>query len=164
MAIMAVGQKSKTLEVDPVRSYSIKDEGKIDERVDGMSITIQADLSMPSTETPSFSAYEIRFPEAKLKGDTLTITILETNEMYHHMYTIEVANNRYTITYDFLNSGEEFDRSIKTKNFRLILNTNNFKKGQEIRGYTEYKGICTKGCWPSHSKFNIKGNFKVTIE
>lgn len=48
----------------------------------------------------------------------------------------------YYIEYDFLTSGEQRKMIIKPIDTKLILNTGDFQRGMEIRGYTEFKGRC----------------------
>jgi hypothetical protein len=162
-AVPALAQEYKQLIVDPTRSFKIDHEDSI--YIDGPdTLKIMADLSMPTNETPSLKAYQIRFTEARISGDTLRILIDESNAAYYHRYQIQIINSKYIISYSFLSSGEDVDRKVKADDFILILNTADLKKGREIRGHTEYKGRCVKGCWPSHSVFDIKGDFKVAIK
>jgi hypothetical protein len=151
------------LTIDPTAEFKIDNEDRV--YVDNIdTLRIMADLSMPTKEDPLTTVYEIRFTEAKLTGDTLNILINELNPAYYHKYEIQIVKNKYRVSYNFLSSGEQVDREVKADDFKLILNTRDIKKGKEIRGHTEYKGKCVKGCWPSHSVFDIKGDFKVVVQ
>jgi len=161
--VSASGQSFKTLTIDPARQFKISHEDSVYINYRD-TLRITADLSMPTSENPSTAVYEIRFTEAKLIGDTLNILIDELNPAYYHKYQIQIIKNKYRVSYNFLSSGEDVDRKIKADDFVLILNTGDIKKGKEIRGHTEYKGKCVKGCWPSHSVFDIKGDFKVVVK
>jgi hypothetical protein len=159
--VSASGQGFKTLKIDPAGEFEIDYEDSV--YIDLDTLRIKADLRMPTKEDPS-TVYEIRFTEATLIGDTLNVRINELNPAYYHMYQIQIVKNKYRVCYNFLSSGEPVDRKVKADDFKLVLNTGDIKKGKEIRGHTEYKGKCVKGCWPSHSVFDIKGDFKVVVK
>jgi hypothetical protein len=104
----------------------------------------------------------ILFTKAKLKGDTLEILIHHTDPAYHHKYLITIVKGKYFIKYTFKTSGVQEKRTIIPLETKLKLKSSDFKKGKEIRGYTEYKGECTEGCW--EKLIQIKGNFSVVIQ
>jgi hypothetical protein len=155
-------QKSKLSEVivDLKRSYEIPNEGKVYNTLFDLpegNDTVNASLIVNGD-----TLRDIRSAKANLKGDTLRILVYQTDPAYHHQFVISVIKDKYYITYKFLTSGEQVKREIKPLETKLILNSLDFSKGKEIRGYTEYKGKCLKGCW--EDLILVKGNFKVVIE
>jgi len=157
-------QKAKWNEVivDNKSTYDIPNEGKV----------VNTLFDVPETRDTVRSAmildndtlFTILFTKAELRGDTLKILIHQTDAAYHQEYVITVIKNRYNITYD-LRTPIDPERSIMgTLETKLKLNSLEFKKGKELRGYTEYKGKCIKGCFQGESLVTVKGNFMAVIE
>jgi hypothetical protein len=105
---------------------------------------------------------KIQFTKCEMRSDTLKILIHQTDPTLHHEYIITVTKGKYFIVYKFLTSGEQIKRKIEPLEMKLVLNSLDFTKGKEIRGYTEFRGKCVKGC--SEDLILVKGNFKVIIE
>ncbi|MEI9919864.1 MAG: hypothetical protein WDO14_13855 [Bacteroidota bacterium] len=155
----AFGQQG-TVVVDPKRNYTVKSEGEIyngfDREYPEYADTTTADLNFNNSDW-----INIHFAKANFAGDTLQILVYETNPAFHHQYRISIIDNKFFIYYEFRTSGENVKRIARTLESKLILNTLDFKKGKEIRGYTEYKGECIDDCWSE--PISIRGNFKVII-
>jgi hypothetical protein len=109
---------------------------------------------------------EIFFTNAKLNGHDLKILLHTTSPAYHQEYLISISNGKYRIKYNFKTSGDPFDRTIKSDNTILELNTLKFNKGDTVRGYTEFHGKCFYKKDPDYPTeiLNIKGNFKFIIK
>ena len=91
----------------------------------------------------------------------LSIMFHYTTPAYHHVYEIIVANGKYFIKYRFAGAGGMFDEILDPREPKLKLNTDNFQKGQMIRGYTMFKANCIFPC--SNGNFVASGNFKAFI-
>jgi hypothetical protein len=107
---------------------------------------------------------EMKFAEARLKDDTLNILIFETNTIFDYKYKIKIVDDEFKIDFWYQTTIDTTDREVKTIKQTLVLNRREFKRGQEIRGHTEYEGQCVSGCDGDEKPIVIKGNFKVTVE
>jgi hypothetical protein len=139
--------------------YPIKSEDGIylsdfDEPNDTIRAAIQV-----KNEDNVFSS--IVLSKAELLNDTLKIDLWTTNSAYHHEYQIVIVGKKYFIKYRFAASPGYIDGLLAPLETKLKLNTGQFKKGTNIRGYTEFKTKCIKPC---HDGIYIaSGNFKATI-
>ncbi|MBN8577378.1 MAG: hypothetical protein J0L66_10575 [Cytophagales bacterium] len=107
---------------------------------------------------------EIKFSEARIESDTLDILLYETNSIFDYKYKIKIVDGKFKIDFWYQTTIDTIDREIRTLKQTLILNKREFKKGDEIRGHTEYEGQCIKGCSTDENPIIIKGNFKVKVE
>ena len=146
--------------VDKNRSFAVKNEGtrhnSLFEIPDTKGV-IKSDIMVNDDTTRN-----IVFTKGELKSDTLKLVIHQTDPSYDHQYVILIARDRYTIDYRFSTSGEDVTRKLKPIETKLILNGLNFRKGGELRGYTEYKAKCLEGCW--EDTIVVRGNFIITID
>ncbi len=152
LAESATGQIFRALAIDDTRDFEIEDE---DSTVSQL-YKITSDLMVENLDV-----HQMKFTQARQKGDTLTILIFETHPSLGHEYWIKIVKDRYTIDYRF-EPGGDVKRKINAEGFGLILNTTDVGPGKELRGYTEYRGNCVKGC--KDKLVTIRGNFKVKIE
>jgi hypothetical protein len=108
------------------------------------------------------------YTKGELKGDTTLVKIFSSNEVYIHCYLIKIFNGMCTVDYQFEmdvdDATKEIDRKIVPIEFLVKLNSLDFKKGREIRGYTEFKGKCSGEDCHGDTNIEIKGNFKVLID
>jgi hypothetical protein len=146
------------IEIDSNSKYEVRNEDKIEKRnfFNEPDDTVRASLIVDNNPLNA-----IKFSKAELKGDTLKILLYETNEAYHHEYLLSIIKNRYSLKYIFLVSGFDDDGEMIVLESKLKLNTFDFTKGQQIRGYTEFKGKCAKPC--NQDFITLKGNFKAII-
>lgn len=152
-------QNLRELIVNPNAEYFIKNEGKTYQyKETGMPEVLQITSDLVVNKD---TLREIRSTEARLKGNSLVILIYETNPDYHHEYMIKIVEDQFVIDYTYMTSGQRRSIKVKPLDYQLVLNSNNFEKGKEIRGHTEFKGKCIEGCW---DKIDIRGDFKVMIE
>ncbi len=161
---IATGQIFRTLSIDATRDFEIEHEDSTVSRIGpngNESFKIASDLMVANNDIHT-DIHEMKFTQAGLTGDTLTILIFEAHPSLRHEYWIKIVKDKYMIDYRSLLAGE-VKRKIKPEGFGLILNTSDIGPGKELRGYTEYRGNCVKGC--SRDKVVIiRGNFKVRIE
>lgn len=160
------GQKFQPYDIEFTKHFEIVNEDSVYNALEGMSgteeVRITSDLRWISG-TGNTQMDEIKFTEADLRADTLNIEIFETNPVFDYKYRIRVINGDFNISFWYHTTIDSTVREIKTLEQSLILSGKEFKKGQEIRGYTEYKGECIKGCAKDKELIYIKGNFKATI-
>jgi len=159
LTVSAQQPKWNKIVLDTNSKYKITNEGKIYNPVD---VPGEEGPKKPSLRVNNDTLRTILFTEAKLNGDTLKILIYRTDPAYHHEYLITIVKGKYFIKYTFLTSGVQEKRTLNPLETKLKLNNLVFKKGKEIRGYTEYKGECTEGCW--EKLIQVKGNFSVVIQ
>jgi hypothetical protein len=108
---------------------------------------------------------EIKFSEAKWGNDTLYVEISETNSIVDYHYRIKIVDGHFNINYWYQTTMDTAIREIRTIEQRLILDNSELKKGEVIRGHTEYIGQCIEGCVDAEMKpIRIAGNFKVTVK
>lgn len=144
---------------DTSNKYEISDEDKIVKRdfFGEPDDTVRAELVVNNN-----SLNKIHFTNAKLSGDTLRILVYEDNEAFSHKYLITVHKKKYIIDYNFLVDVVDDGGGIIPIETTLKLNTVDFTKGKEVRGYTLLKG---KYAEQSKDKWIIvNGYFKVIIE
>ena len=164
MSEIATGQIFRTLTVDDTRDFEIEHEDSTVSKpgVNGNELFKVASDLMVENHDLHKDLHEMKFTQAGKKGDTLTILIFETHPTLRHEYWIKVVKDKYMIDYRSVPGGD-VKRKINPEGFGLILNTAEVGHGKELRGYTEYRGNCVKGC--SRDKVVIiRGNFKVRIE
>ncbi|MBX2895772.1 MAG: hypothetical protein KF763_10040 [Cyclobacteriaceae bacterium] len=145
--------------VDKNSSFTVNNEGKMYNSLIDVSETngfIKSDVMVNGDTTR-----RIVYTKSEMKNDTLKIVIHQTDPAYHHTYIILIFKNRYLMDYKFLTSGEAVNRRLKPIQTKLILKRLDFRKGEELRGYAEYKAKCLEGCW--EDSIVVKGNFIVTI-
>lgn len=122
----------------------------------------EAEIISASLVVNSDTLRSVRSTRATHTGDTLKILNYQTDPAYHHEFLVTIYKGKYKIRYNFLTSGEEVNREVSTVESSLILNSLDFKKGKKIRGHTEFKGRCIKGCW--EDSILITGNFQFNVE
>ncbi|MCD9017139.1 hypothetical protein [Parachryseolinea silvisoli] len=105
---------------------------------------------------------KIKLCHTQISNDTLKILLHTTTPAYHHEYEIIIAHGKYTIKYRFAAGGGIFDEILLPKDTKLKLQTNKFKRGDIIRGYTEFERNCAKPC--KDVLVVAKGNFKAIIQ
>ena len=157
---ITTGQIFRTLSIDATRDFEIEHEDSTVLAM-GVPVKIASDL-MKSNNDIHTTIHEMKFTRAEFNGDTLDILIYETHPSLRHEYWIKIVNDKYMIDYRQLIDGE-LKRKIKPEGFGLILNTSDIGPGKELRGYTEYRGNCVKGCVKDKTII-IRGNFKVMLE
>jgi hypothetical protein len=148
--------------VDSKGTYNIPNEGKVVNTlfdVPETRDTIKSGLILDND-----TLFTIFFTKAKLDGDTLKISIHQTDPAYHQECLITVVKNKFNIDYDLRTGLEPEENKMRVLQPKLKLNTLDFKKGKKIRGYTEYTGKCVKGCLEESRPVTVKGNFSVIIE
>jgi len=149
----------RNIEVDLTNKYLIDSEDQVYLSDFGeANDTVRASIEVRN-EDHVFS--KIKLSRARLINDTLRIKLHTTTPANHHEYEITIANGKYAIKYRFVGCGGEFDEVLKPTDTRLKLNSNRFKKGDILRGYTEFKTKCIKPC--DGGLFSAIGNFKVII-
>lgn len=153
---LGLAQSYKMLVVKPKKDYSFRNEGKVINWWDGHA-TINSNM-LVNNDTLT----DIKFSRASLRGDTLDIELYQNDESHDHHYKVQIVNNKYTISYNFSYPVDTIERKIQALDYWLILNTNKFKRGNTIKGYTEFKGRCLKNCY--HDIITAKGYFNVAIE
>ena len=153
---VVAGQVYKPLAIDTKKDFKFRNEGKTIKWWDVIE-TVNSDM-LVNDDTLT----DIQFTKAKLRGDTLDIEIYQSDESHDHHYRIEIIKDRYKIDYDFSYPADTTDRKIQPLDFMLTLITKKFKKGKDIRGYTEFKGKCIQNCYDEI--LIAKGTFKVTVE
>jgi flagellar basal body L-ring protein FlgH len=147
--------------IDKQAKYFVKNEGKVYNNFSGDSE--DNELTKAYLLVNGDTTRTIRSAKATMVGDALTIVIHENNPSYDHRYEIEISKGKYTIKYTFKTPGSEDEkREIVPVKEMLRLNTSTFKKGNAIRGYTEFSGECTGFCWDD--TLFVKGNFSIVIE
>jgi hypothetical protein len=150
----------KKIIVQEKASFTIESEN---EAIDRSFIQEPMDTVRAGLRLEGDDINEIRFTKAYFSGDTVNIVIYETSEASNHKYVISILNERYTIKYNFLASGELDDEGkIIPFETKLILNSSKFVKGHEIRGYTQFKGKCAQPC--NEELIIVSGNFKAIIK
>lgn len=148
--------------VDSTDIYYIPNEGKVVNTlfdVPETRDTIRSGLILDND-----TLFSILFGKAKLDGDTLTISIHQTDAAYHQECLITVAQSRFRIDYDLRTGLESEEKEMIILEPKLRLNTLDFSKGKSIRGHVEYVARCAKGCLEESRPVLVKGNFAVTIE
>jgi hypothetical protein len=148
--------------VESKSSFSISKEGKIVNTLFDNQET--RDTIKSSLILNNDTLFTILFTKAKLNGDTLSILIHQDDPAYHQEYLITVLKNKYNINYVLSAPVDPEKSKMVASETKLILNSFDYKKGKEIRGYTEYKGRCVKGCFEGDRPVTVKGNFVALIE
>ena len=150
----------RNFELDRSDKYLIDSEDQVYlSDFDEPNDTVRASIEVRN-EDHAFS--KIKLSRARLVNDTLRISLHTTTPAYHHEYEITIANGKYAIKYRFAGGGGVFDEVLEPTDTRLKLNSNQFKKGDIVRGYTEFKAKCVKPC--NDGLFSAIGNFKVIIK
>jgi hypothetical protein len=149
--------------IDPSRPYEILHEDSLYDYYDEPT-KITADLFVENCS--SFSRMcEIKFSDAKLINDTLHLEISETNSVADYHYKIQVFEGRFKIKYWYQTTIDTSIRDVTTIKQRLVLDKRRFKKGDVIRGHTEYIGQCIEGCLEEEMQpIHISGDFKATVK
>jgi len=165
MPCLACAQEKKynSVLVDKAGKFEIKREDEIIKmffREDVPEIdTVRANL-MANND----SLRQILFTRGRLRKDTLDVLIHFTSSAYHLIYKIKIAKGKFRVGFSYLTSGADLERKIIPIDYTLKLNSLDFKRGKEIRGYTEFKGKCKgEGCY-GEENIEVKGNFKVLIK
>jgi hypothetical protein len=153
------GQSQNIACYEPSKSFPIKDEGMSYP----ISLTGDTDIITSDLIINEDTINSIRSSYAKLSGDSLLITLYGNATAYYHKYRVTIYKNHFDILYDYKISGPYTERKIVTITSKLILNTDDFLKGNIVRGFTQFYGECVRGGCEG-KKFNIKGNFKALIE
>jgi hypothetical protein len=155
-------KKLDSIVLDPTRRYDILHEDSLTNYYDEPK-RITADLFIDDCSTER-QMCDIEFAEAKLEHDTLSIEVSQTNSIDDYHYKIKIINGHFMINYWYQTTMDTSIRVIQTLKQTLILNNSKFKKGETIKGHTEYIGQCIKGCVTDEMKpIHIKGNFKITV-
>jgi hypothetical protein len=161
-------QEFHLIQFDEVNGFRIAYEDSVYNVLEGLSeieenVKITADTRL-ITDSQFPQMDEIKFTEARLNQDTLNVLIYETNTIFDYKYKIKIIKDKFRIDFGYKTTIDTTERQIKTVKQTLILNKKEFKKGQEIRGHTEYEGQCVIGCAADEKPIVIKGNFKVMVE
>ena len=147
--------KLNPIVIDSENKFEIKDENKI---LGESNDTVRANLIVNDHDLR-----RIWLTKNYKNKDTLFIEIHRSDEVYDHSYIIRIINGKCSVKYQYEMSGPILERSIIPVDYLVKLNSMNFIKGQEIRGYTEFRGKCIgEGCY-QEADVVIKGNFKVVI-
>lgn len=148
--------------VDSKSTYDIPNEGKVVNTL--FDVPETRDTIRSGMILNNDTLFTILFTKAELSGDTLKILIHQDDPAYHQEYLITVFKNRYNIHYVLSAPVDPEKSKMVASETKLKLSSLDFKKGKEIRGYTEYKGKCVKGCFEGDRPVTVKGNFAVIIE
>jgi len=158
----------QSITFDTSNDFRIINEDSVYNALEGVADYVENVKITSDTRIISDSQFkqmnEIKFSEAKIKDDTLDILLFETNSVFDYKYKIKIVDNKFKIDFWYQTTIDTTGREIKTLKQILILNKKEFKKGQEIRGHTEYEGQCIRGCIADENPIIIKGNFKVKVE
>ncbi|MFM8912025.1 MAG: hypothetical protein ACKOE6_03760 [Flammeovirgaceae bacterium] len=152
---------ANTVIVDTKSMFDIADEGKFfgDDKD-----TVRSGLTVNGNDAIG----RIWYTRNEHKDDTLRIKIYSFNEVYIHNYLIKVFKGKCIVDYryemDADDASVDIDRKIISTGYLVKLNSLDFKKGKEIRGYTEFRGKCVGRDCHGHADIEIKGNFKIRIE
>jgi len=158
ISFVSEGQPDRLLQVREKDHYKILKEDSVVDYF-GDKLPISSDLKLTDFgKYPNFS--ELRFCNSRKSGDTLVLTITGGNEAIDHHYEIKVFHSRFVIKYSFQTSGGE-PTEIRQDSCSLVLDSSDFRKGKIIRGHTEFRGKCLKGCYKTD--IHIVGNFKTII-
>jgi hypothetical protein len=158
-----IGQNFDQVLINPSQAYDILYEDSLYDYYERPT-RITADLFVDDCSSLR-QMCEIKFSEAKLEKDTLHIEIFETNSLLDYHYKIKVVDGYFRINYWYQTTLDSSIREIKTIEQRLVLDKGRFKKGEVIKGHTEYIGQCIKGCNDAEMKpIHITGNFKATVK
>jgi|GEM_PF-2128990 len=157
-------KKYSSVLVDKADKFAIKKENK-PIKIHFGDTYIETDTIRASLIVNNDSLRQIRFTKGKLEKDTLNILIHSTSPSYDHTYKIKVIGNKYIVDYQYqMDDGPPMVRKVTPTQYTVKLNSLDFKKGKEIRGYTEFQGKCSgEGCY-GETDIEIKGNFKVLIK
>lgn len=157
-----MGQRPKNVSFDSLRQYSIAyEDSLIDIWGTGMNVhefkTVNADIRISRI----WGLTEMNFAEAKLIGDTLQIEFRGYPGHIFDTFRIIIVKDRFWSNYNFIDD-HDFNSKMLSIATQLILSKSQFKKGEIIKGYTEYSGKC-KNC-KSGKTIDLKGSFKVMID
>ena len=155
-------QKLFPVSFDSSREYTI---AGLDSMVDhfGEMLPIQADLSVVNWGEDPYGMYAIRFSEAKVKGDTIYVHIHETNTVYDYDYDLKITDQKFSANFWYQVTIDSAVRKIETLESKLTLKTKDFKTGDFLVGYIEYKGKCVS-FFDKDEIYVVRGTFKVRLE
>ena len=157
-------QTPQNVSVDKTRDYRVRDEDKVFSLVD-KTFKRKSDVQIIF---PELSSDLLTMPQvhATTTDDTLRVTLESINEAIYSKYTIKIIDKKCLITFHFTESGQATDpREITADNYKLVLDHGDFKKGNTIKGHTEFQGRCLTGYCPEYVKdLKVKGNFVVKVE
>jgi hypothetical protein len=158
----ALSQNARNqVQVDFDRKFVIdKEDSLYRTTYHGPKEKIKADLVIEGIKVKD--PQRIKSSWGQIKGDTVEIQLYNTSPGFYHEYVIKIWKTSFNIAYNYKTSGDPHVREIITDSATLVLNTKRLKKGQTIRGHTEYRGRCTKGC--GIEEYKIAGNFAVVLE
>jgi hypothetical protein len=146
--------------VDGKKTFHIESENEV---VDLSMFNEPPDTIRASLVVNNNSLNTIVFTKARREGNKLVVLIHDTNEAYHHEFEISIVKDKYFTHYKFLVSGESDDEGlIIPHESSLVLNSCKFKRGNEIRGYIQFKGKCAMPC--NEEWITVDGNFKAIIK
>jgi hypothetical protein len=126
-------------------------------------LKINADLTVVNWGDDPYHMYDIKFAEAKTRGDTIVIEIHDTNTIFDFKYDLKIIQDKFSVDFWYQTTIDTAMRKIETVDGKLILRNKRYRKGAELIGYTEYKGRCVS-YFDKNEIYIIKGTFKVRLE
>lgn len=151
---------SSKWELDSVDRYFITNENEVYDMswLQEPNDTVKAELVVMFNGVESD---KILFSEATIQNDTLKIILHRLSSSLYSEYSICILKQDYFVKFRYLVDVLP-EQVIISESNKLKLNTFDFKKGNEVRGYAEFRGRCLKPC--DEKIITIKGNFKYIIK
>lgn len=156
------GQTFSPIREDQTREYKISRQDTIVDHW-GEMLKINADLTVVNWGDDPYHMYDIKFAEARTRGDTIVIEIHDTNTIFDFKYDLKIIQEKFSVDFWYQTTIDTAMRKIKTVDGKLILRNKRYRKGSELIGYTEYKGRCVS-YFDKNKIYIIKGTFKVRLE
>ena len=104
----------------------------------------------------------MRFAKLKrISSDTLELRVFETNPAYIQNLTIKIIDQKFSMEFDYLNSGPPMKPEIDRLKQSLTVKSIPKQKGEMIFGTFYFKGICSIDC---KGEIEIMGDFKAELE
>lgn len=147
---------------DHTRKYKISRQDTIVDHW-GEMLKINADLTIVNWGDDPYHMYDIKFAEARMRGDTIIIQIHDTNTIFDYKYDLKIIQDKFLVDFWYQTTIDTAVRKIETVEGNLTLRNKRYKKGSELIGYTEYKGRCVT-YFDKDKIYIIKGTFKVRLE
>lgn len=116
----------------------------------------------------------LRLCRADLKRDTLTIRILDKSPTINNVLTIKIAGKEFYTLFSFSRPDSESPYHIYPTDQLLLLNKGNFRTGDEVKGYINFRGTGvlkpedfedwdSKEDWVP-SNYVVRGPFRAVIQ
>jgi hypothetical protein len=144
------------------------------------NVSEEEDFGYPPGRYPTMANCKVNnktvlhLSEARLKGDTLIIKIVEKNPSYFYSLKISILADSFKTKYSFNYPESEDPYEVLPTDQLLVLSSDKFSQGDEIRGFINFRGtgqVSTKGHneWSSKedyipSDYVIRGPFRAVIE